>query len=61
MLSQKTFKRVSNGEDVTLQKTAANFVAYGGTRIETMGLVMLSVCFKEQQHTLPFFIVNSDV
>lgn len=61
VLSQKTFKQVSKGEEVTLQNTAANLVAYGGTRIEAMGLFMLSCCLKEHHHTVPFFMVDSDV
>jgi len=42
VLLHKTFKQVSKGEGVTLQKTAASLIAYGDTRIETMGLVTLS-------------------
>lgn len=53
--------QVSTRKVITLQKTDANLVAYGGTRIETMGLAMLSCCLKEQHHTIPFFIVDSDV
>ncbi len=40
------------------QKNAASLVAYGGTRIETSGIVTLPCCLKGQQHPLPFFIVD---
>lgn len=61
VLPQKTFMQVSTRKDITLQKTDANLVAYGGSKIETMGLAMLSCYLKEQHHTIPFFVVDSDV
>ncbi|KAK5883558.1 hypothetical protein CesoFtcFv8_019875 [Champsocephalus esox] len=61
VLSQETFTQVTNGEQLVKQETAINLVAYGGSRIETKGLVTLPCCLKEQHHALPFFIVNKDV
>lgn len=61
VLSQETFTQVTNGEQLVKQETAINLVAYGGSRIETKGLVILPCCLKEQHHSLPFFIVNKDV
>ena len=45
VMSQKTFKRVTNGEQLLKQNKATNLVAYGGTKIETTGVVTLSCCF----------------
>lgn len=61
VLSQETYKRVTNGEQLVKQNKTTNLVAYGGTKIETDGMVTLSCCLKEQRHTLPFFIVDREV
>lgn len=53
--------QVSTRKEITPQKTDASLIAYGGTRIEAMGLAMLSCGLREQYHTIPFFIVDSDV
>ena len=58
VMSLNTFKRLNNGEQLVQQKKAASLVAYGGTRIETNGIATLQCCLKEQNHSLPFFIVD---
>lgn len=61
VMSLRTFKRVTNGEQLTKQRKAASLVAYGGTRIETSGIVTLPCRLQEQCHPLPFFVVDREV
>lgn len=61
VMSLDTFRRLNSGKQLVKQKKAASLVAYGGTRIETSGIATLPCCFKEQNHSLPFFIVDRAV
>lgn len=36
-------------------------MAYGGSKIQTTGLVTFPCCLDKRQHTLPFFLVDRDV
>ena len=61
VMSLDTFKRLNSGEQLVKQKRVASLVAYGGTRIETSGIVTLPCLLKEQHLSLPFFIVDRAV
>ena len=61
VMSLDTFKRLNSGEQLVKQKRVASLVAYGGTRIETSGIVTLPCLLKEQHLSLAFFIVNRAV
>lgn len=60
VMSLDTFRRLNISEQLVKQKKAASLVAYGGTRIETSGIAR-PCCSKEQNHSLPFFIVDRAV
>ncbi len=61
VMSQETFKHVTDGEQCVKQNKAVNLVAYGGSRLQTTGRVTLPRFLKDQCHSLPFFIVDKDV
>ena len=61
VMSMDTFRQLENGKRPVEQSKDINLVAYGGSKIETIGIATLLCCLDEQQHTLPFFIVDRDV
>ena len=61
VMSLDTFKGLNNGKQLVQQRKAASLAAYGGTRIETSGIATLQCCLNEQNHLLPFFIVDRAV
>lgn len=61
VMSQTTFKRIATNIQPVEQENTPNLVAYGGSKIETKGLVTLQCNLKGQRHSLPFFLVDQDV
>uniref|UniRef100_A0A3Q2DE46 Gypsy retrotransposon integrase-like protein 1 n=1 Tax=Cyprinodon variegatus TaxID=28743 RepID=A0A3Q2DE46_CYPVA len=61
VMSLKTYKTVADGEQLVKQGKAVSLIAYGGTRIETSGMVTLPCRLKEQHHPLPFYVVDREV
>ncbi|XP_037119455.1 uncharacterized protein LOC119130054 isoform X2 [Syngnathus acus] len=58
VMAKDMFVQLSEGNIIPCGRST-NLVAYGGSKIETAGLVSLSCYLNEQQHTLPFFLVDS--
>lgn len=60
VVPQKTFEQIKDKEQ-TMRTKPTNLVAYGGSEIETHGMVKLQCQLEDQMYTLPFFIVQEDV
>lgn len=61
VMSQTIFEQIANNKRPVKQSKTPNLVAYGGSKIETRGLVTLQCGLNGQNHSLPFFLVNQDV
>lgn len=61
VMSKDDFQQLADGERPVKYNRDINLVAYGGSKIETTGIVTLPCCLDGQQHTLPFFLVDRDV
>lgn len=61
VMSQTTFEQIVNNKRLLKPSKTPNLVAYGGSKIETKGLVTLQWGLNGQNHSLPFFLVNQDV
>ncbi len=61
VMSQQTFKQVTNGKQLVKQEKAENLVVYGGSRIKTKGLVTLLCCLRGQHHPFPLLVVDREV
>ena len=60
VLPMKTFEQVKIKEQTACTKLT-NLVAYGGSKIKTVGKVKLQCHLEEQPYTLSFYIVQEDV
>lgn len=61
VMSKDAFQQLADGERPVKCSKDTNLVAYGGSKIETNGIITLPCCLDGQQHTLPFFLVDRDV
>lgn len=61
VLSAKTFEKVKRNEQIKPCSKPTNLVAYGGSKIRTLGFVDLCCHLGAKRFTLPFFIINENV
>lgn len=61
VMPEKIFKQITKDVLSVKQLKTPNLVAYGGSKIETEGLVTLPCSFNGQNYSLSFFLVNQDV